>query len=138
MKSCKSYRRTFILVVTLPVIALVCGTIVALNSEFFYHFFPPCTLNMLTGLNCVSCGATRSTLALLHGHFLTAFYYNPLYFIFLCWLLYLYIRSAHSLFVRPYVKYVPNITVPESIGAAVVIVAFFIVRNTSFYQSIFY
>ncbi len=42
--------------------------------------WPRCPFLVLTGLPCVTCGATRSTLAFLHGHFLSALGWNPLAF----------------------------------------------------------
>lgn len=139
MLSCdKSYRNAFILALLLPVAALICGIIVGMNSEFFSHFFPPCTFKLLTGFNCLSCGATRSTISLLHGHPLTAIYYNPLYFVFLCWLLYLYLRLVISLIRRPYHKYSLHLSVPWGIATVIAAISFFIIRNTDFYQAIFY
>ena len=38
-----------------------------------------CPLKLLTGLDCPLCGATRATLALLHGHLATAVDHNALY-----------------------------------------------------------
>ncbi len=38
-----------------------------------------CPLRAVTGLYCATCGATRATAALLHGHFGEAFGLNPLY-----------------------------------------------------------
>ena len=46
--------------------------------------WPKCPFLTLTGLPCVSCGATRSTIAFLHGHFLSALRWNPLAFAALC------------------------------------------------------
>jgi len=43
--------------------------------------WPRCPFLVLTGLPCVTCGATRSTLAFLHGDFLSALGWNPLAFL---------------------------------------------------------
>jgi hypothetical protein len=43
--------------------------------------WPRCFFRALTGLPCVSCGATRCTIAFLHGDFLTAWQWNPLAFV---------------------------------------------------------
>jgi len=40
-----------------------------------------CTFRRVTGLPCLTCGAARSALGVLHGHFFTAFLYNPLVFV---------------------------------------------------------
>lgn len=46
--------------------------------------WPHCAFRALTGLPCVTCGATRSLIQLLHGHFLAAWTLNPLAFLALC------------------------------------------------------
>lgn len=38
---------------------------------------PPCAIHQFTGYYCPGCGATRSMLALLHGHFGTSLFYYP-------------------------------------------------------------
>ncbi len=43
--------------------------------------WPHCLFLAVTGWPCVSCGATRAAIQLLHGHFLEAFRWNPLAFI---------------------------------------------------------
>lgn len=134
----RDYRKSFILAVVLPVVVLIGAITVKLNSEFFAHSFPPCTLKALTGINCLSCGATRSTLALLHGNLGAAIYYNPLYIVFLGWLVYLYLRLIISLIRSPYQKYSIKLSVPIGIAIAVIVTAFFVIRNTNFYQAVFY
>ena len=46
--------------------------------------WPGCAFHDLTGLPCVTCGATRSTIQFLHGHFHAALVFNPLVFAGLC------------------------------------------------------
>jgi len=46
--------------------------------------WPRCLFHDLTGLPCVTCGMTRSTIAFFHGWFLTALRWNPLIFGALC------------------------------------------------------
>jgi len=46
--------------------------------------WPRCLFHDLTGLPCITCGATRSAIQLFHGHFLVAWKWNPLVFIALC------------------------------------------------------
>jgi hypothetical protein len=46
--------------------------------------WPRCVFHDLTGLPCLTCGMTRSTIAFLHGDFLTALRWNPLVFSALC------------------------------------------------------
>ena len=45
---------------------------------------PPCVFHSLTGLPCVTCGATRAATHFLHGDFLTSFLFNPLAFLTFC------------------------------------------------------
>jgi hypothetical protein len=46
--------------------------------------WPKCPFLATTGLPCVTCGATRSTIAFLHGNLLAALRWNPLAFVALC------------------------------------------------------
>ncbi|HYJ03743.1 MAG TPA: DUF2752 domain-containing protein [Chthoniobacterales bacterium] len=46
--------------------------------------WPQCPFLAVTGWPCLTCGATRATIALLHGNFLQAFSWNPLAFLALC------------------------------------------------------
>ena len=46
--------------------------------------WPRCVFHDLTGLPCITCGATRSAIQFLHGHFLAAWKWNPLVFALLC------------------------------------------------------
>ena len=45
---------------------------------------PPCVFYTLTGLPCVTCGATRSAFQFLHGHFSASLFFNPLAFLAYC------------------------------------------------------
>ena len=60
------------------------GVIVAALLVFSLHacgpsarWFPGCMFHRLTGMYCPGCGMTRATYAALHGHFATAFRFNP-------------------------------------------------------------
>src|ERR1700720_2467651 len=46
--------------------------------------WPRCVFHDLTGLPCLTCGATRSTIAFLHGNFVAAWLWNPVAFLALC------------------------------------------------------
>src|SRR5205814_9823120 len=46
--------------------------------------WPICLFHALTGHPCLTCGATRSAVALFHAHFFVAFHWNPLAFLFFC------------------------------------------------------
>ena len=42
---------------------------------------PQCFFRALTGLPCLTCGATRAAHQFLHGHFAASFFFNPLAFL---------------------------------------------------------
>ena len=46
--------------------------------------WPRCFFHDLTGLPCLTCGMTRSTIQFFHGHILAAWRWNPLIFGILC------------------------------------------------------
>lgn len=46
--------------------------------------WPTCVFHDLTGLPCVTCGATRCSIAFFHGHLFTAWTWNPFAFCTLC------------------------------------------------------
>src|SRR5437763_11680985 len=43
-----------------------------------------CPFLAVTGYPCLTCGATRCSIALLHGNFVVAWFWNPLAFVALC------------------------------------------------------
>lgn len=45
---------------------------------------PRCAFHALTGLPCLTCGATRAAIQFLHGHFEASALYNPLAFAAYC------------------------------------------------------
>jgi hypothetical protein len=45
---------------------------------------PRCAFRALTGLPCLTCGATRSAWQFLHGHFHSSLRFNPLAFLAYC------------------------------------------------------
>lgn len=49
--------------------------------------WPRCLFLAMTGLPCVTCGATRCAIALAHGDFLLALRWNPFAFVALCGLI---------------------------------------------------
>lgn len=49
-------------------------------SRYFRIDLPMCLFKQFTGLPCPTCGGTRGVLALLGGHVVEGFLYNPLLF----------------------------------------------------------
>jgi uncharacterized protein DUF2752 len=95
-------------------------------------FFPVCIFRLLTGLQCPGCGSTRAMHQILHGHLATAFTLNPLLLVSIPFLLFAFLR--YSVIVMR--GGVPRQNVlPASViyGLFVVVVSFWIFRNTPFY-----
>ena len=94
--------------------------------------FPPCLFRQLTGLQCPGCGSTRALHQLLHGHFVAAFTLNPLFVIATPFLLYVLVRYTTLSFRGITPK--PNALPARYIYLIfVVIVSFWILRNTPLY-----
>lgn len=71
-------------VVTHPLIYLVglATAALAVNLALRWHVpLPFCALREWTGIPCPACGSTRSLLASSHLDFLSAFRFNPLFFL---------------------------------------------------------
>jgi hypothetical protein len=84
------------------VLALVCAVpsaVIVLHSfppeEF--DIYPKCMFNLLTGLHCPGCGATRATFALLHGEWDQALAFNAYFVLSLPLLSWYAVRIAASL-----------------------------------------
>jgi hypothetical protein len=61
------------------------GTVLGLALWFAARLpTPQCAFHTLTGLPCVTCGATRSAFQFLRGHFAASLLFNPLAFLAFC------------------------------------------------------
>ena len=61
------------------------GGLIAAALWFALHLpWPHCVFHELTGLPCLTCGATRAAMQFFHGNFLVALKWNPLAFAGLC------------------------------------------------------
>ena len=61
------------------------GTVAGLALWFAARLpTPHCAFRELTGLPCLTCGATRAAKQFLHGHFAASFLFNPLAFFVYC------------------------------------------------------
>lgn len=81
-----------------------------------------CPFLAVTGLPCLTCGATRSVIALLHGNFLAAVGWNPLAFIALCGVVVLDLYAAIVLAARtPRLRIVDWSTTEKNVARIAVI-----------------
>ncbi len=134
----RDYRIALALAISLPLLAAAGGIAAICLEGYIMHPYTTCTIKVLTGLNCLSCGATRATYALLRGDIITAIYYNPFYILCLGWLCYLYARLIISLVKKPYVKYCLTLKPWHGFVVIAIALVFLVVRNTSFYQAFLY
>ena len=135
----RDYRNALwlaIVLTALPVLGV--AAVKVFGQEAIRRYLPPCMFHLLTGCNCLTCGATRATLALLKGDLLTAVYYNPLYMLFLLWCVWFYLRLVLSLMSRPYRRFSVNLTMRKVILLSAVLLGYVILRNTPFFRAIFY
>ena len=95
-------------------------------------FFPACPFRLLTGFTCPGCGSTRALHQILHGDFAGAFMLNPLLLLAIPFLLFVLLR--YSVIVMRGGAPRPNaLPAPVIYGLFVIIVSFWIFRNTPFY-----
>ena len=121
------------------------GLLLVLGALSFFGFLrleriaPPCLFHRVTGLNCPGCGGTRAISAMLRLDFAAAFWYNPL----ICclagvvggWFLWFCKNAFFGVYHPPfrsrwYLRF--------CVGAALVTLAFFFLRNTGWYRLLFY
>ncbi len=61
------------------------GTFLSLALWFALRLpTPHCVFHSITGLPCLTCGASRSAYQFLHGHLVASFLFNPLSFLVIC------------------------------------------------------
>lgn len=95
---------------------------------------PPCIFYQLTGLHCPGCGTGRSLLALFSGNFIKAFRYQPLMIVSLPFVTYYCLKVYLAFVLGRDVLPFPSIQSKWlGITLAVVIVAFWILRNIPFF-----
>jgi len=85
--------------------------------------WPRCPFLALTGLPCVTCGATRSTIAFLHGDFLSALRWNPLAFVAFCALIAFDLYAATVLLGRTPRLRIVDWTVTEKNAARIAVIS---------------
>jgi hypothetical protein len=84
--------------------------------------WPRCPFFALTGLPCVTCGATRCTLAFLHGNVLSGLRWNPLAAVALCAVIAFDLYAAVVLLGRTYRLRVVSWTAAEKKMARVAVI----------------
>jgi uncharacterized protein DUF2752 len=95
-------------------------------------FFPPCPFRFLTGFQCPGCGSTRALHQILHGHFEAAFMLNPLLMVGIPFMLFAFLRYS-VIVMRGGVPRPNALPAPYIYALFVVIVSFWVFRNTPFY-----
>jgi uncharacterized protein DUF2752 len=98
-------------------------------------FFPPCPFRFLTGFQCPGCGSTRALHQILHGHFEAAFMLNPLLMVGIPFMLFAFLRYS-VIVMRGGVPRPNALPAPYIYALFVVIVSFWVFRNTPFYPFI--
>ena len=94
--------------------------------------FPSCLFRFLTGYQCPGCGSTRALHQLLHGHVVAAFELNPFFLLAIPFLLYALIRYS-VVVMHGGVPHHNRLPPAYIYGLFVVVVSFWIFRNTPFY-----
>lgn len=91
MQKFNRYHIAIALLLLIPVVLLI------LPKEAFDKGTPTCLSVLLLGQTCPGCGLTRGVMYLMHFDFESALYFNPLSFIalpVLIWIWYTWLRSA--------------------------------------------
>ena len=95
-------------------------------------FFPACPFRLMTGFTCPGCGTTRALHEILHGHFAAAFMLNPLLLLAIPFLLFALLRYS-VIVMRGGVPRPNALPAPFIYALFVIIVSFWVFRNTPFY-----
>ena len=98
-------------------------------------FFPPCPFRFLTGFQCPGCVSTRALHQILHGHFEAAFMLNPLLTLGIPLMLFAFLRYS-VIVMRGGVPKPNALPAPYIYTMFLVIVSFWVFRNTPFYPFI--
>ena len=85
--------------------------------------WPRCVFHDLTGLPCITCGATRAAIAFFHGNISNAWKWNPLVFTFLCGLSIFNVYALVVLLTRTPRLRIVRVSSAEKKSARVVLVA---------------
>jgi hypothetical protein len=126
-------------IVTRRFAALLVWLTLALGATYLFifepgksGFFPACPFRALTGFTCPGCGSTRGLHRLLHGDVVAAFEFNPLMVLSLPFLIYALLRYTNAA-VRGRPINTNHLNAKYIWGLLVVILSFWVYRNTPFY-----
>lgn len=124
------YRRSTVIIIWLLLLAGAAYLFVFEPGKT--GFFPACPFRMLTGFTCPGCGTTRALHQILHGDFAAAFVLNPVLVLAIPFLLFALLRYS-VIVMRGGVPRPNALPAPFIYVIFVVIVSFWIFRNTPFY-----
>ena len=124
------YRRSTVIVIWLLILAGAAYLFVFEPGRT--GFFPACPFRTLTGLTCPGCGTTRALHQILHGHFAAAFMLNPLLLLGLPFIIFGFLRYS-VIVMRGGVPRPNAVPAPYLYALFVIIVCFWVFRNTPFY-----
>ena len=94
--------------------------------------FLACPFRKITGFTCPGCGSTRAMHRLIHGDVIAAFQFNPLFILALPLLLYVLVRYTDAA-IRGKPLNPNQLNANSNWVQFVVILSFWIFRNTPFY-----
>jgi hypothetical protein len=107
------------------------GGLVAAALWFALHLpWPHCVFHQITGLPCLTCGATRAATQFFHGNFLVALKWNPLVFAGLCAVSVFDIYASIVLATRAPRIRIAHLTAFEKQFARMLVVALFLLNWT--------
>lgn len=105
-----SFKRFFLTKEGRIQLVIIGFVIAALAAAFGYilieviGFRPQCSIHLLTGFSCITCGSTRLVEALLEFNILQAFRWNPFIFISLLFLPFVLYKALRDFIVLGYCK----------------------------------
>lgn len=124
------YRRSTVIIIWLLLLAGAAYLFVFEPGKT--GFFPACPFRLLTGFTCPGCGTTRALHQILHGDFAAAFVLNPVLVLAIPFLVFALLRYS-VIVMRGGVPRPNALPAPFIYAIFVVIVSFWIFRNTPFY-----
>ncbi len=119
--------RTRIVLVLLGAVAAPVGASVLYAYPPTQYSFLPCWFNLLTGLHCPACGATRCVHSLLHGDWAQALAWNPLFVVALPMLSYGILCLAYNGWTGRSIGF--TLTKWAQLALALILIAYWIARN---------